>query len=241
MIQDYAPLSISFIVLVALLYSALIMGALYANNRVDETKRWPVRLLRLTVGGFLLITGIFALDRYFTDFSGFPPRIMVAISISFVGTLILAFRPIMKRWLEEFPQAWLIGFQSFRIIVEIQLYYLAMTPLFPKMMTLEGANFDIVTGVIAIPVALWVSRLEKSGSVALAGKVTAFFNVIGLALLINVAARGLLSAPTELQAIHVDPPPIAIGAFPFVWLPTFVVPFAALLHILSLRKLALRK
>lgn len=240
-IQEYAILSFSFIVLVAVLYSVLIMGALFANNRVDATRRWPVRYLRFAVGGFLLITGILAIDRVFTDFTGVPPKIMIAILIGAIGMLVIAFNPKTKLWLDELSQSSLIGFQSFRIIIEIQLYFLAMTPLFPKMMTFEGSNFDIVTGVTAIPVAIWVSRLEKAGNQVLAGKIIGFWNVMGLALLINVAGHGLLSAPTEFQAIHVEPPPIAIGTFPFIWLPTFVVPFAALLHVLSLRKLALRK
>lgn len=238
MIQEYALLSFSFILLVAVLYSVLIMGALFANNRVDETRRWSVRYLRFAVGGFLLITGFLALDRWFTDFAGIPPRIMMAIGVAMIGTLIIAFNPKTKRWLQEIPQSWLIGLQSFRIVVEIQLHFLAMTPLFPKMMTWEGANFDIVTGVLALPIALWVSRLEKSGARETAARAIVFFNVVGLVLLFNVAGRGLLSFPTEFQAIHVDPPPVAVGTFPFIWLPSFVVPFALLLHLLSLRKLA---
>ncbi len=241
MMHEYATLSITFVLLVALLYSALIMGALWANNRVDETKRWSVRMLRLFAGGFILVVGILALDHVFTDFTGMPPKIMVAVLAAFVGMLVIAFNPLAKRWIEELPQTWLIGAQGFRIVVEIQLYFLAMTPFFPKMMTLEGANFDIVTGLAAIPVAIIVGRLENSGQTETAGRLIAFFNVIGLLLLINVAGRGILSMPTEFRAIEVEHPPIAVGAFPFIWLPTFVVPFAALLHILSLRKLVLRK
>lgn len=241
MIQEYAILSFSFILLVAVLYSVLIMGALYANNRVDDSRRWSVRYLRFGVGGFLLATGILAIDHFFTDFSGVPPRIMVGVLMGFVGMLIIAFNPKTKLWLQELPQSWLIGLQSFRIIVEIQLYFLAMTPLFPKLMTFEGRNFDILTGLTALPIAVWVSRLEKSGASVLAGKVIGFWNMLGLALLVNVAVHGMLSAPTEFQAIHVEPSNMAVGAFPFIWLPFFLVPFAALLHVLSLRKLALRK
>jgi hypothetical protein len=240
MLQDYATLSLSFIFLVALLYFTLIMGALWANNEVDEDRRWSVRFLRLAVGGFLLATGWLAFDRFFTDFSGFPPRIMVAILIGIVGMLVIAFNPRTKKWLGELDQSWLIGLQCFRVIVEIQLYYLAMTPLFPKMMTIEGSNFDIVTGLTALPVAFWVAGLDRSGKSELAKKVIWAWNVMGLLLLVNVAGRGLLSAPTEFRAILVEPPPIAIGVFPFIWLPTFVVPFAALLHLLSLRKISLQ-
>jgi hypothetical protein len=235
MIREYSTLSISFIILVAFLYSALIMGALWGNNRVDRNARWSVRLLRFIVGGFLLVTGLLALDGFFLDFSSMPPKVFLAVAPALIGTLILGLHPLTAKWIKNLSQAWLIGMQSFRIVVEIQLYCLAMTPLLPKIMTFEGRNFDVVTGLIAIPVAIYCRHIRKRQGRIPRGLIVAF-NVTGLALLANVMTIGILSAPTQFQQVHVEPANTAIGHFPFIWLPAFVVPMALLLHILSLRK-----
>ncbi|MES2856721.1 MAG: hypothetical protein V4692_12695 [Bdellovibrionota bacterium] len=235
MIREYSTLSITFIILVAFLYSALIMGALWGNNRVDRNARWSVRILRIAVGGFLLLTGFLALDGFFLDFASMPPKVFLAIAPAFIGMLVLGFNPLVRKWLASISQTWLIGIQSFRIIVEIQLYFLAMTPLLPKVMTFEGRNFDILVGLTAIPVAYYCHRVRSQNKKIPRGLLVGW-NVAGILILTNVVLHGLLSAPTAFRQVMSDPPNTVIGHFPFVWLPAFVVPMAYLLHILSLRK-----
>lgn len=231
---DLSVLSLSFIFVVAILYSALIMGALWANNRVNPKARWSVRILRFFAGAFLLTTGLFAMDGTFLDFGGMPPKIFLAIVPGFVAMLYFAFHPLVRMWVRETPQRWLIGLQTFRIAIEIQLYYLAMTPMLPKLMTFEGRNFDILVGLSAPLIAWLVHRAHVQGKNA-RGLVTAW-NIFGLILLTNVVIHGILSSPVPFRQIFVEPPNTALATFPYIWLPTFVVPFAYLLHILSLRK-----
>jgi hypothetical protein len=231
---DSAPLSLSFMILVALLYSALIMGALWANNRIQRENRWPIRLLRFFVGGYLLIIGMLSLDRYFADFSTVPPHITLAIVPSLFGMLFLAFHPLTLKWVREIPQRWLIGLQSFRIIIEIQLYFLYRNGLMPRLLTFEGRNFDILVGLTAPLVAWLVHRAHRKNEGA-AGLVTAW-NIFGLILLTNIVVHAILSMPTKFQ-VFLDPPGnIGMSLFPFIWLPSFVVPLAYFLHILSLRR-----
>lgn len=231
-----AVLGFSFIALVAILYSFLIVGATWANNRIGKGNRWPILTLRVAIGGFLLLTGLLAMRGVFLDFSSMPPKILFPILVAFIGCLSLAYGPRVGRWLREISQTWLIGLQSFRIIVEIQLYFLAQTSFFPKMMTFEGKNLDIIAGVTAPVVAWYVHQQLRTGRSNQTKKIVIAWNILGLVLLANVVTRGLFSAPTPFQQIFVDPPNTAIGHFPFIWLPTFVVPFALFLHLLSLRK-----
>ncbi len=231
---EFAPLALSFLVVVALLYSALIMGALWANNRVEPGKQWPVRLLRFFVGGFLLLVGVLALDRQFADTEALPPPIAYAIVPAFCGMLFLAFHPLTLRWVREIPQRWLIGLQTFRLVIEVQLYGLYLAGLLPRAMTFEGQNFDILIGLSAPFIAWYVHRshTQRHGQ----PRLVAAWNAIGLILLTNVVVRGLLSMPTKFQVFTDPPGNIGMVYFPWIWIPTFIVPFAYLLHILSLRR-----
>lgn len=229
-------LSLSFLFLVAIMYSLLVMGITFAINKIPNASKMPVYLIRGILGAFLLITGLMAMQGWFLAWDTIPPRIAMAIVPGFVMLITLAFHPVVRPWLKETPQSWLIFPQAFRIIVEFQLHSLSDYPVLPKLMTWEGANFDIVTGVTALFVGAYVRKAEKAGNAAKTKKLVIAWNIMGLLLLTNVVTRGLLSAPTFMRLIVVEPPNTAIGYFPFVWLPCFLVPFAYLFHIWSLRK-----
>jgi hypothetical protein len=229
-------LGVSFALLVAALYSALIMGASYANGAEGKSKRKPVYILRALVGGFLLVTGLLALSHVFFDFASMPPKIVFPLVVGFLGMLLLGLGPWSAIWIRQIPQSWLIGIQGFRLPVEIILFFLAKTPLLPKIMTFEGRNFDVITGITALILGHYLRVAEDKGKQKNFKRLIVLWNVMGLGLLINVMAMGLLSAPTQFQMLIVDHPNTIIAHMPFVWLPTFVVPFAGLLHILSLRK-----
>jgi hypothetical protein len=210
------------------------MGALWANNRVEPGKKWPVRLFRFFVGGYLLLIGILALDKFFTDFTTTPPHIFFAIIPGFVGMLFIAFHPLTLKWIREIPQRWLIGLQSFRILIEIELLFLFKDGLIPKLLTFEGRNYDIVVGLTAPFVAWYVHREHRHDRGC--PRFVAAWNILGLILLTNVVVHGILSMPSQFQVFTEPPGNIGMTLFPWIWIPTFVVPLAYLLHILSLRR-----
>ena len=132
------------------------------------------------------------------------------------------------------PLEWLMGLQVFRVIVELFLHQLWQDGLAPRMLTYEGANFDIAIGLSA-PLVAW---LYARGSVR--EKVALAWNILGLAMLANVAVRALLTAPGPFQLLASDVPNLAIGTFPFTYIPGFMAPLALVLHVLSIRKLRAR-
>lgn len=99
-------------------------------------------------------------------------------------------------------------------------------------MTFEGRNFDMLSGLTA-PLIFYTgfakNRVHK--------KLLLFWNLICLALLINIVVIAVLSAPFAFQLFSFEQPNIAILYFPFVWLPGVVVPLAALSHLASIRQL----
>ena len=232
-------LALSFLFLVAIMYSVLVMGITFAINKIPDASKMPVYIVRAVVGAFLLITGVVAMQGIFLQWDTIPPRIFFAIAPGFLLLMILAFLPRARAWLKETPQSWLIFPQVFRIIVELQLHELANYPVLPKLMTWEGRNFDIVMGTTALLMGFYVRKAEKKGELAKTKKLVIAWNVLGILILGNTVVNGLLSAPTALRLIVVEPPNTAIGYFPYIWLPCFLVPYAFLFHIWSLRRATL--
>jgi hypothetical protein len=83
----------------------------------------------------------------------------------------------------------------------------------PQLMTFAGRNFDIISGITA-PVIYFVCF---KGSNVTNKKLLLWWNVMALALLLNIVINALLSAPFPFQQFAFDQPNIAILYFPFVW------------------------
>jgi hypothetical protein len=129
------------------------------------------------------------------------------------------------------PLADLTAISVVRVGVEIGLYGLVTARLVPELMTFSGLNFDILAGLTAPVVAsLW--RNQRVGRV---GLIT--WNVVALALLAIIVMLALLSAPSPVQQLAFEQPNVGVLRFPFVWLPTFVVPVVLFSHIASLYQL----
>ena len=63
------------------------------------------------------------------------------------------------------------------------------------------------------------------------------WNLICSALLINVVATVALSVPSPFQQLAFEQPNIAILYFPFVWLPSVVVPIVLIAHVAAIGRL----
>jgi hypothetical protein len=63
-------------------------------------------------------------------------------------------------------------------------------------MTFEGKNFDVLTGLLALPAAYFIST-QKISSVTIL-----VFNVIGILLLLNILIIAVLSMPTPFTLFY---------------------------------------
>ncbi|MDB5230499.1 MAG: hypothetical protein JWN76_1304 [Chitinophagaceae bacterium] len=175
---------------------------------------------------------VLSINDVFNNFSHFPPRPVLAMIIPVIILAVLIFSGKTDKILSQTPMHWIIGLQSFRILVEIMLWMADKKGLMPVQMTFEGYNFDIITALLAIPCAIYLKKTPGS-------RLSIFFNVIGILLLINVLAIALLSMPTGFRVFKDRPSMEIVGRFPFIFLPGFLVVVALALHFLSLRKLYL--
>jgi hypothetical protein len=178
---------------------------------------------------------VLAIVGVFRDFSKLPPRPAVIIVIAIVLLLVLSFSKSFSRILTVTPPHWFVLMQSFRIGVELLLYISFTKKLIPVQMTFEGFNFDIISGILALPAAWIMSRNAKFSK--LTGII---YNIIGLLLLVNVLVIAVTSMPTPIRKFITEPALSIVGEFPFIFLPGVLVVLALALHIFSLRQLLIK-
>ena len=159
----------------------------------------------------------------------------MAVLVPLPIVLIVTFSRTGTEWLRRIQPQRLIYWQSFRILVEIVLWVTYMRGLIPVQMSFEGRNFDVLSGLLAIPVGYYCF-VRKSWP----RWIVVAYNIMGLALLLNVLVISVLSMPTPLRYFHNEPSSTLMGHFPFIFIPGILVPMAYSLHILSLRQYFLR-
>jgi hypothetical protein len=148
-----------------------------------------------------------------------------------LATIVLAFSRFGARLAAGIPMAALVGYQAFRVPLELALHALYTEGVIPVQMTYSGRNFDIVTGVLAVVLALLLRAGRCPRWLVLA------WNILGLALLANILVVAILSAPTPFRYFTNEPANLLASTFPYVWLPTFLVQAALFGHLLVFRAL----
>jgi len=158
-----------------------------------------------------------------------PPPLVLWFASMIVGTLILAWSPFGKRFADKLSFVGLIGFQGFRLPLELVMHRAAVAGIMPNVMSYTGYNFDIVTGITAIPLAWYVYRRGPSRPLI------ALWNITGQILLIIIVAVAFAASPV-FRAFGDDQLNIWVTDFPYVWIAVAVG--AALFgHVVTLRKL----
>jgi hypothetical protein len=187
-------------------------------------------LLWLGLQGLLSVQGI-----YTDSLDALPPRIavfgMIPALLFVVSMLIL---PSGKRFVDSLPLREMTLLHTIRIPVELVLYGLFIAGTIPEVMTFAGRNFDILAGITA-PIIMYLAFRPTFRK-----RLLVIWNVVCLALLLNVVVYALLSAPFPWQQLAFDQPNVAVLHFPFVWLPTYVVPLVIFCHLAALRQLLQR-
>lgn len=181
---------------------------------------WIILQLSLAGSGFYLNT------------EGFPPRFVLLVLPPLLLIIWLLASAGGRRYLDRFDMRKLTILHSIRIPVEIVLFLLFANGAVPELMTFEGRNFDILSGLTA-PLLFWFGFKDNKPKRSL----LLVWNLICLALLMNIVINAALSVPGPLQQQAFDQPNQAILHAPFNLLPALVVPLVLLSHLISLRML----
>ncbi|WP_316820306.1 hypothetical protein [Pedobacter gandavensis] len=225
----YLPI---FFILTTLLTFGLFQWVLSGSH--DGTIQKRAGLITISLSIWLTLQAILALNNiYNSDTLSIPPKIMLFGILPMLLTIVFLFVSAKGRnFMDSLPLNRLTHLNIVRIPVEIGLYLLFLNKVVPEIMTFEGRNFDIFAGITA-PIMAWYGL--KEGKLRSWGLL--IWNFICLALLINIVFIALFSALSPFQKFSFEQPNIALPNFPFVWLPTFIVPIVLFGHLVSIRQL----
>jgi len=193
-----------------------------ANNSV------PTLIVILS---WLVLHSILSLNGYYTVTDGTPPRFALLGVPTLLLMAILFISKRGRRYIDSLDVKRLTYLQTIRIPVEIVLFYLFISGYVPQLMTFEGRNFDILSGITAPLIAYYAFRKALPNKPLLL-----VWNLICLGLLINVVLIAIFSAPFPFQKFAFDHPNVAVLYFPFTWLPCCVVPLVLFSHLASIRQ-----
>jgi hypothetical protein len=181
---------------------------------------------------WLLLQTVISTTGFYTVTDTLPPRFILSIALPLLFIAVLFATTKGRRFIDSLQLKTLTLLHIIRIPVEIVLLWLFIDQAVPRIMTFEGRNFDILSGITAPVIYYFVFIRKTMGHTALL-----VWNFVCLALLINIVVIAILSAPFVFQRFAFDQPNIALLYFPFIWLPACVVPLVLFSHLVSIRQL----
>lgn len=210
------------VILVAVLYAILL--AIHVAYRSFKVTALAGALLGAWMGcqGALVASG----RMTSLPFNGLP-FFFGPILVLWTG---LALSPVGKKIAATVPLAALVGFQAFRLPLELVLHSWAAQGTIPTAMTWTGHNWDIISGLVALVGAFFANRHRT---------VARYANIIGFALLLNVMRVAILSAPVPF-GWHVQPPLLLAFHLPYALIGPVCVGGALFGHLVLTRALWMR-
>ncbi len=215
---------------------AVISFLTYGFHHASPGKKSLTSSIVLTVLiGWVFLVSVLTFSDFFSDYS-FPPRLMVIVSIPSLFIIMSLLLPRTRSYLMDIPITTLHYLHIIRVPVEMVLWWLSVWAVVPEIMTFEGSNLDIISGISAPFAAVFmVGSRSKSRLGAI------IWNVLALGLLINIVSIAIAHSPYFFEGTEDTPVNMGILFFPYVLLPTFIVPAVLFSHLVSLNQLMFKK
>lgn len=232
--QASSFLTVGFIVLPLLMAVAFVLACDWAGRRLGDPaslRRRRVLLAAAAVVAWLLLTAAVAATGVLRKADVTPPPFaFLVLGVACVG-IGVPFSPLGTLLVRGLPLWVLVGFQVFRLPLELLLHQAYAEGVLPQQMTYSGQNFDIVTGITAGLLGAWLLRNPAPRWVVAA------WNVMGFVLLVNIVTIAVVSAPL-FAWFGPDRVNTLVTYPPFVWLPAILVVAALAGHVLVWRRLS---
>jgi len=198
---------------------------------IYRASRYSLPLLIISIV-WLVLQSVLSLRGFYKPGDAGALRFPLLAAPPAVAIIMLMIVPAGRRFLDKFDLSMLTLLHVVRLVVEICLYQLSVLKLVPTLITFEGRNWDIFSGLTAPLVWFFVFRKNSGNRNSLL-----IWNFVCLALLLNVVVTAVLSVPGPLQKLAFDQPNVAVLYFPFTLLPAFIVPTVLLAHVAAIRQL----
>jgi hypothetical protein len=228
-------LEIPFHIVLVFILTTLFTLVLFAVSMLqsdNEVVRNKANIISLSLLLWLIFQSTLSLNKWYMDRVSIPPHITFPIAVALVVLLSVFLSKRGKRFEASLSLKTLTWIHIVRLPVELVLLWLSQHKQVPLSMTFHGFNFDIVFGITApIMAGLYFNRKKISKSVLL------IWNVLGIISLATIVVIAAGAAPTAMQQWDFQTPNYAITHFPFIWLPSFIVPIVLFAHIKAIRQL----
>ncbi|WP_147430544.1 hypothetical protein [Sphingobacterium puteale] len=152
----------------------------------------------------------------------FPPTFVLVL----VSALLLSISYYRLSKNLSLNAYYLLGIHIIRLPIEFIIFQLFKHKMLPIEMTFLGWNYDLFFGITAVLFLIFSSFNPK----ILTSVFFKAWNILGICSLLIVVVIGILSSPLPLQSMAFDQPNIAVLQFPYVLLPTIIVPIVILSH-----------
>lgn len=219
---------------VAILVAVVFLGGYaYAHQTAHIAAPRPSAVAFVMVL-WMLATGALAISGALSNFEARPPPLALLMAVVVLGGTALGFSPVGEVLARALPLWMLVLGQAFRLPLELTLHLGHSEGLVPVQMTYAGWNFDILTGVSAIPVSIALRRWPSRAFAVL-------WSALGFVLMLTIGGIAAASTPM-IRAFGDDPARLNTftAQFPFVWIGTCVM-VAIIWHVAIFRTLRMRR
>lgn len=226
------PITVIILLISTAVAAAVVWMLMRAAPQDSRSGRWRLPLAVgaaliawLAVVSYLAASGIFASER-----SG-PPAVAYPLVLGVAGIVIAArtIRPLRDVIEQPSTQRGLIAIHSWRVGGAVFLALAAAGYLHPL--------FALPAGLGDIAIALAAPVVARDVTSTGGRRRATRWVVLGLLDLVVAVTVGATSSPGPLQILHTTPSAALLSEFPLALFPTFLVPIAVALHLLSLGQL----
>jgi len=220
-----------YVSIIFILTTFLTIGFLLTAVRQTVFDTIPAKILIFVLAFWTIFQAMLALNGFYQTLS-VPPRLIVFGVLPAILLIFSYFLFFRQNFIEKLPLKVLTLLSVIRFPVELVLLWLFQGGLVPESMTFEGRNFDILSGITAPIVYYLAFRGGKTNRPLLI-----VWNLLALALLFNIVITAILAFPAVNPDLPIALQNRGVTYFPYVWLPTVVVPIVFFSHLASLWKL----
>lgn len=193
------------------------------------------RLPLIIIFGWMIVQSIIGIAGFYTVTDTLPPRFILTLAPPVLFMIVLLVTKRGRSFIDGLQLKWITLLHVIRIPIEIVLLFLFLEKTIPALMTFEGRNLDILSGITA-PVMYYFVFIKRTWG----HNLLLAWNFICLGLLINIVAIAILAAPFPFQQLAFGQPNIAVLYFPYVLLPAVVVPLVLFSHLVAIRSLMVK-
>jgi hypothetical protein len=202
------------------------------SNWSEQQRKRTVQAATAVLAGWFVIALALAIGGVYSAATSRIPTIQFGIAVPLlIGCLLIWRWPAVSRLIDAVPRQWVIAIQFYRV-EGVTFLLLYAGHLLPGVFALPAGLGDVAVGLLAAAIGI-----GATGGRQLNSRTVLRWNLLGIADLIVALTTGFLTAPSAFQMFAFDHPNELISMFPLVLIPTFLVPFAILLHIISLIQL----